>query len=124
MLCFCSIVAVFLLFSIIEASPAQILTRPNSILSQPNPLSSASSGLQLANVALNATTSQSGTEPHTECNAEYYGEPTIPSCLEVYRQMTDSDKVSVFGDRTKGMFKYPLPHRLSSGQQKFLLEDG
>ena len=52
----------------------------------------------------------------SDCNAAMYGTPGISSCLDVYKQMTDSDKESVFGDRTRGVFDYPLPYRLSSGK--------
>lgn len=124
MLCMYKIVAAFSFFSIIDALAirrAQILSRPSLSLSQPLPFSSAPSALQVTtlprqNITLNATNDERENVVRSDCNEAMYGKPAVSSCLNVYRQMTDSDTLSDFGDRTRGVFTYPLPYRLSSGQ--------
>ena len=58
----------------------------------------------------------------TICDAKTYGIPNIPSCLNVYEQMTDDDTKAQFGDRTKGLWRYPLPYRFTSGEMSQGLE--
>ena len=114
----------FLLVSALDAlliQPAQSLNSPVLNLSPPLQYSTGPSAPQTTaspqlNSSLNLFYSVDSNEIRTECNSEYYGVPLIASCLDVYRQMTDSDKISEFGDRTKGVFDYALPYRLSSSQ--------
>ena len=115
------IFAVTLLIYTIEASaiqPAQALNRANPSLLLPRPLSTAPSALQVTtssqpNVTYN---SSSNAFERMDCDAAVYGVPRISSCLEVYRSMSDDDELCEFGDRTRGVFQYPLPYRLTSSK--------
>ena len=120
----CRILTAFLSLSVIDAlviQPAQNLNRPDTTFLVPQPLSTGAGSLQVTafaqtNATYNATANLSGRVKRSDCNAAMYGTPTISSCLDVYKQMMDDDKLSEFGDRTRGVFEYPLPYRLTSGQ--------
>ena len=114
----------FLFRSAINAlvlQPAGSLNSPHISLLVPQPLSTGAATLQVVasaqnNATYNSTNNLLSHTQRSDCNAAMYGVPTISSCLDVYRQMTDNDKTSEFGDRTRGVFEYPLPYRLTSGQ--------
>ena len=120
----CRILIAFLSLSVIDAlviQPAQSLNKPVKTLLVPQPLSTGAGSLQVAafgqtNAIYNSTSNLSGRVKRSDCNAAMYGVPTISSCLDVYKQMMDNDKLCEFGDRTRGVFEYPLPYRLTSGQ--------
>jgi len=120
-------IATFFLFSTIDAlaiQPAQLIDNPSLSLALPLQFSTVPSAPQntafpQANTTYNSTIHDFDHDSRTECNAKYYGVPAISSCLEVYRQMTDSDKLVEFGDRSRGVFDYALPYRLTSGQKTF-----
>lgn len=128
---FCEALVVFLLVPVLDAlaiQPAQAINQPNLNLLVPQPLSTGSSALQVKtssqlNAAFNASSKAFFRGERTDCNAAFYGVPAISSCLDVYKQMTDSDKVSVFGDRTRGIFEYPLPYRFTSSQSIYVIRD-
>ena len=118
------IFAAITLIHTIEAlatQPAQALNKPDLTLLVPRPLSSAPSTLQIttssqSNATFNSSSNAYDHFQRMDCSAAMYGVPKISSCLDVYKGMTDSDKLSEFGDRTRGVFEYPLPYRLTSSE--------
>jgi hypothetical protein len=108
-------------------SPAQLANNPSLILPRPlqysavattgSPLPSSSSTAATSNSPSNVNlTASTNNRIHTNCDENIYGEPIVKSCLNVYTQLSDDDKVVEFGDRTKGIYDYPLPYRFISGQ--------
>lgn len=107
--------------------PAQLANNPSLNLAHPLqfsavattgfPLPSSSSAGATSNNPSNVNlTASTNNRIHTNCDGNIYGEPIVKSCLNVYTQLSDDDKVVEFGDRTKGIYDYPLPYRFISGQ--------
>lgn len=107
--------------------PAQLLNSPSLSLARPlqlngvattgTPLQSSSSpstpSTGTSNVNLTASTRN---QISTNCDENLYGQPIVKSCLNVYTKLSDDDTVVEFGDRTRGIYDYPLPYRFISGQ--------
>lgn len=122
---------VTLLISTIKAIavlPAQLLNSPSLSVARPLHFSAvASTGSPLPS-SFSTSASSNGTPKSnlsastknrisTYCDENLYGQPIVKSCLNVYTQLSDDDTVVEFGDRTQGIYAYPLPYRFISGQQ-------
>lgn len=114
-------------FSALAILPAQLLNSPN--LSIPGPLQSstaATTGSPLPSWSSTSAptngssnfNSTASTNNHilVNCDENLYGQPIVKSCLNVYTQLSDDDTIVEFGDRTRGIYDYPLPYRFISGQ--------
>lgn len=51
----------------------------------------------------------------SKCDADRYGRPSVWSCQEAYRHMSDDDRLAEFGDRARRHYDYPLPIRFTGG---------
>ena len=92
---------------------ALVTTVANSVPTQPSIAS-------LPNATYNLTAALSGDKKLSACNVVLYGVPEIPSCLDVYKQMSDDDNLADFQDRSRGYSEYPLPYRWTSGEFFYL----
>lgn len=51
----------------------------------------------------------------SDCDGGVYGAPSVVSCEDAIKQMSDDHAWVDFGDRTRGTFDVPLPYRYTSG---------
>lgn len=76
-----------------------------------------SSGFSVPNATFISTSNQyNDSAIRSYCDAKMYGAPSLPSCLDVYTQLNENDTYAEFGDRTRGVYEYPLPYRFTSSK--------
>lgn len=51
----------------------------------------------------------------SDCDDDMYGQPSVESCEDAFKQMSDDHAWLEFGDRTRGRYDVPLPYRYTSG---------